>query len=282
MKISIKPDNFNTCVIINSTAYFLIAYYLVVFSFNLFSMLIAHLLGFDVELFYYGFTHSGKQWTFGDLILVFFVGNAFTILTAVLFEFLYRKQRRYIRNIKMLFLWIYLISITWFFGNIIVGAVFNFGIGTALRAYSIPFLLRVLLAMVAIFAMMYFGYRSRKHIRVSANLYYPKLSRRDTPVYYFNNIAMPMLIGLIIVVLLKIPHVARYNYADIYLLFSFVFFIAGLYYNRKRLETIVFKVHNTGITKYKRKECGIFYFPLIIMVIVLLIISVGLINCLAF
>ena len=72
MSKSLSPRKLNICIVINSLIYFLIAYYFVVFSFNLFSMILTKSLGFDVELFYYGFTHSGKEWTRVDIILVFY------------------------------------------------------------------------------------------------------------------------------------------------------------------------------------------------------------------
>lgn len=274
-------SNNNICIAINSTAYFLIAYYFVVFTFNLFSMLIASLLGFDVELFYYGYTWAGARWSTGDIILVFFVGNAYTLLTALIFEYLYRKQRRFIKNIKLLYLWIYLISIIWFFGNIIVGAFFNFGIGTALLAYGVPFILRLLLAGVAISALLFFGYRSQKHIKVSANLYYQKLSKRITKRFTFYQIVLPVIMGLVIVLLLKIPHLAMYNYVDILVLLSFLFFIAGLYiyliYSNK--ESISFKSHNS---QGNRSSCNLNFFTIIIAIIVILTVRIGLSYGLSF
>ena len=277
-----KISNFSACVVLNSTVYFLIAYYFVVFALNLFSMAIASILGFDVELFYYGFTLAGKQWTTGDMILVFFVGNALTLLTAVLFELLYRKRREFVQTIKIFYLWVYLISIMWFFGNIIVGAFFNFGIGAALRALHVSFSLRLILAMIAVFAMMFLGYRSQKHIRLSSNLYYQSLSKRFVKSYFLQQIVIPIAIGIIIIILLKIPHINEYNYVDIYLLFTFAFFLVGLFFQTERIESITFKNHNITSDNLKRKSCSINYLPLVIMIIFLAIIRFGLINGVAF
>lgn len=279
---SLKLKKFDYCVAINSTAYFLMAYYFVVFTFNLFSIGICAFLGFDVELFYNGFIHSGKQWTVGNMILVFFVGNAYTILTAVGFELLYRKQRKYVRGIKMLFLWIYLISIVWFFGNVIVGAFFNFGIGTALRAYHVPFFLRLVLALVSIFLLAFFGIRSRKHVRVSANLYYQKLSGKVTQSFFITQIALPIVIGLIIVILLKIPDVGMYNYYDIYVLLCFIFFLAGLFYKSKKHESIAFKAHDVDVTSKNRKNCNLSWIAIICAIAVLAIIRIGLASGITF
>lgn len=275
-------SNTNVCITINSTIYFLIAYYFVVFTFNLFSMLIAYYLGFDVELFYYGFTWSGNSWSTGDMILVFFVGNAYTLLTAFIFEYLYSRQRRFIRSIKMLYLWIYLISIIWFFGNIIAGAFFNFGIGTSLRAFHVPFMVRLMLSTAAILALLYFGYRAQKHVRVSANMYYQKLSSRKVAKFFMQQIVLPIVFGLVIVILLKIPYHAHYDFVDIYVLLSFVFFVAGLYFRYSKNESISFKAHTVAVSAGNKSTCSLYIFPAIIAIIVLLIIRVGLIQGLTY
>ena len=274
-----KSDiEFNRCIIFNSLAYFVIAYYLVVFSFNIVSMLIANKLGFDVELFYYGFTHSGKKWTTDNVIFVFFLGNAFTLLTAVIFQYLYSKQRRYTKGVKLLYMWIYLISLIWFCGNIIIGAIFNFGIGTAMRYFGIPFFLRALLAAVTIVTLVYFGYRAQKHVMVSANLYVPKLDSRNFTGFFMYQIVIPILLGLVIIVLMKLPEIARYRYADILLLLSFIFFIFGLFFKRKSLESIRFKSHHSTKKMLKTKNCKVAVIPIVLMFIVLAIVRIGLMN----
>ena len=273
-----KSKSFKYCITVNSLVYFLIAYYFVVFSYNLFSMVLAKALGFDVELFYYGFTHSGKAWTTSDTILVFFVGNALTLIVAILFERLYKKQRKYSKGIKMLFLWIYLISIIWFLGNIIVGAFFNFGIGAAVRAYRIPFFLRLLFAMISIYLLLFLGWKAQKHVRISANLYYPRLLRGDTLKFLFSQIALPSLLGIIIIMLLKIPHLAMYHFVDIYLLLTIVFFLGGLFYKYKSHGSMVFKAYDSDKLKLKRRKCKIAYLPLIIAIIVLAAVRFGLMN----
>jgi hypothetical protein len=282
MPEEIKSKSFNRCITINSLIYFLIAYYLVVFSFNIFSSLLTSWLGFDVELYYYGFTHSGKKWTTDNMLLVFFVGNALTLVTAFIFQVLYRRQRKYSKGYKLLFLWLYLISLIWFVGNIIVGAFFNFGIGTALRAFHVPFFLRLVLATVGVFILLFLGYKAQKHVMVAANLYYPKIYDRNILSYFLHQIVWPILLGLGIIVLLKIPHLPEYNYVDLYVLLSFVFFLGGLLFKYKSLETMRFKSHEKAKKQLQTKHCGIAYVPLVICILIIVAVRVGLMNGVAF
>ncbi|MCF6170699.1 MAG: hypothetical protein L3J66_06980 [Bacteroidales bacterium] len=282
MADSLNTKNFNTCIVVNSVAYLLIAYYLVVFSFNIFSMILAKSLGFDVELFYYGFTHTGKEWTRNETIMVFFVGNAFTLVVAMIFERLYSKQRKYSKGIKILYLWVYLIAIIWFLGNIIIGSFFNFGIGAAIRAYRIPFFLRLIFAMSSVAFLVVLGIKAQKHVRVSANLYFPKLLSSDTGSFFLHQILFPLIIGLLVIILLKLPELARYNFMDLYVLFTVVFFLAGLFFRFGSHESITFKSHDSTKDQVRVRNCRISYFPILIAVLVLALIRIGLMDGLAF
>ena len=73
MKKHSGDGGLHRCIVVNSTVYFVIAYYFVVFSYNLFSIMLGKALGFEGELYYYGFVSTGKVWTRSDIILVFFV-----------------------------------------------------------------------------------------------------------------------------------------------------------------------------------------------------------------
>lgn len=282
MSASLKPNKFNLCITINSLAYFLIAYYFVVLSFNIFSMFLAKLLGFNVELFYYGFTWSGQEWQTEDTILVFFVGNLLTLVIAILSERLYRNQRKYSKSIKIFYLWVYLISIMWFLGNVIVGAFFNFGIGAAIRAYSIPFFLRLVLAMAAIYALLYLGKKAQKHVQVMANLYFQKLLRRNIRIYFFHQIVLPIILGIVIIILMKIPYHGLYKYVDIYLLFTFVFFVTGLFFKHSYLDSIEFKSRDSDTSTQKAKRCKFYIVPIIVAIVILATVRIGLMEGIVF
>ena len=98
----------------------------------------------------------------------------------------------------------------------------------------------------------------------------------------FQQIVSPTVIGIIIIILLKIPYVDMYNYADIAILLTMVFFIIGLFYKQKDQVSISFKSHGVDDITNKSKNCSISYFPLIIMIIALALIRIGLMDGISF
>lgn len=274
----ILSKSINVSITINSLVYFLIAYFIVILTVNLFSILLAKSLGFDAELFYHGFALSGKNWSNDGIILVFFFGNAISAVLAVIFERLYKKNRKYLVGRKIFYLWGYIISITWFLGNIIVGAFFNFGIGTALRALQVPIFLRLLLALGAVFLLLYLGNKAQKHVRISANLYYQELSDQNIGTYYINQIFLPALIGIATIILFKVPFLGYYLYLDLYVLLAISLFIAGLFYRYALSGTIIFKTRNPVRVNLPGSKEKLYVVPIIILILVLMTLRIGLMR----
>ena len=278
-----QDNSFSRCIIINSTVYFVMAYFFVVFSFNLFSIWISTtLFGFDDELYFHGFAMKGATWTKDNMVIIFFFGNSITLLYGFIFDWLYRRQRKYKRGIKLFFMWSYIIAYSWFMGNFIVGAIFNFGIGTALLAFEIPFFLRLIFAFISIVLLIYIGYRAQKGIKVSANLYYKRLGKTAIVGFILNQIVYPAIIGTAILVIYKIPNINEYHYMDWLVLSSVVLYIIGLLLKHKHSGTITFKnksLKNNDEEEYvytKNKNCKIQWIAVIVFIIVIAAMRIGL------
>jgi hypothetical protein len=263
-------------IVINSLVYFLLAYHVVVFSSNLFLIFLAKLVGFDAELFYNGLRLFGKKWTNDNIILVFFFGNLFSLIMALFFQRLYRLERKYQKGIKLFYLWVYIISISWFLGNIIMGAVFLTGVGAALIAFKVPLFLRIALAFITMFLLLYLGKKAQKHVKVSANLYTTSLSIKNMGYFFKYQVLYPVFIGLIIIVLLKLPNLGEYHYVDLLMLLSIGFFVVGLFFRIQDNQSIVFKSHG------KNNELEIRYsiasIPMTILFLIIVILRIGLMN----
>ena len=265
-------------IVINSLIYFLLAYYIVVFSSNMFIIMLANLVGFSAELNYKGFTLLDNKWTSDNIIIIYFLGNMISLALAIFFQRLYHIERKYRKKIKLLYLWIYIISLSWFLGEIIIGSVFQTGIGASLIAFRVPFLFRLILAIIGVFILLYLGKKAQKHVRVSANLYYSSLLSQKTKLFFVNQILLPATLGFVIIVLLKLPNLGQYNYVDLYMLLSIGLFIMGLFYRVSDLSSINFKSHRLNQNNIEQLNLGISYFPIAILALIIIGTRIGLMN----
>jgi hypothetical protein len=259
------------------------AYFLVVFAYNLFAIWIATTwFSFSANLYFHGYELKGSWSSLDRMVIIFFFGHSIDLLLGFIFLWLYKRQRKYKRGIKLFFLWAYILAFSWFLGNFIVGAVFNFGIGTALRAFRIPFFLRFILAAISALALFYFGHSGQKGVKVSANLYYKRLAKTNINSFLMNQIVYPAIIGIAILVVYKIPNIDEYHYMDWLTISMLVFYVLGLFLWQKNRNSIIFK--NRGVKgsddedDYHKhnKTCKIQVYAVIAFFIVILGMRIGL------
>lgn len=257
-------------IMINSLIYFMLAYFSVVTFTNLFSMLLGVANGCDGTLYYYGFILNPVHgsWSKDLVFQVFMLGTSVSLATGILFERLYKQKRKHSSPQKMYFLWFFILSFTWFFGNVIVGGLANFGIGAAFRSFSIPLIIRIVFSVGAVVTLLLIGYYSRFHVLISANIYFTHIRISGFRRFLMFQILVPAIIGNILIFLSKIPHHAEFFYLDSLVVLSVFLFIAGLYLNPSSLQSINFKPHN--------KTTEILVVPLAIMFLVIIILRIGL------
>lgn len=256
-------------IVINSLIYFMLAYFSVVTFTNFFSMLLGVANGCDGTLYYYGFLLNPLHgsWSKDLVFQVFLLGTSVSLAFGILFERLYKQKRKHSYPQKMYFLWLFILSFTWFFGNVIVGGLANFGIGAAFRAFSFPLIIRIVFSVGGFVTLLLIGYYSRFHVLISANIYYSHIRISEFRKFLMFQILFPAIIGNLLIFLFKIPHHAEFFYLDSLVVLSVFVFVAGLYFNPSSLQSVNFKPH--------KKTTEILYVPLVIMFLVIIILRIG-------
>ncbi|MCF8236370.1 MAG: hypothetical protein K9G67_15460 [Bacteroidales bacterium] len=237
-------QNANLIIFVNSLIYFLLAYFFVILLNNLFSILLALPMGFDATLYFYGFDltlKEGTVWTKENIFVIYLLGPSITLFSGIIFEFWYKKRRRHLSKRKLFLLWVYVISYTWFFGNLIVGSLFYFGIGVALGEMQASLFLKLLLALLSFIFLLYLGFRSQKNVVISANCYYHKISGLKIGGFFSRQIILPALAGMLFVALYRTPYLGAWGYYDSFVLFLVVLFAIGLLFRFGRLKSLMFK-----------------------------------------
>lgn len=250
-------------ILINSTVMFLLAWFVVIVSSNLFSILLIKSLGFQSVLYHYGFFYSNDTWSRDDIVIVYVLGYMWNIALAVIAERWYKTRRKYASPWNLLLLWIYILSVTWLLGSLMAGTYFNFGLGAGLRALGIPLIIRVVLGILGVALLVFLGLRSRNHLIISAGSYLPSIEKSGLTRFMLAQAFLPALLGLIIVFLYKIPHQGAFQYLDFLIFLTiFLFFTGALFQNNKFSRL-----------RFRRKKANIRlrYLPLILCLLILVL-----------
>lgn len=228
---------------INSLIYFMLAYYVVILLTNGFSIFLAKTIGLDSDLYHYGFfmDSSTHQWSSEDIILVYLLGNGISLLLGWIFGRLNMKLALSNGLSKLFCLWGFILAFTWFFGNIIVGAFVNFGIGAAMRAMSLPLFVMIILAIASVVLLTFTGKYVARFTFLVLSSFFPKLKGYERIKGFYAIILIPLIIGNIIVFILKIPHQTAFHYQETLILISSFIIATGAAFEFKKRRKYVLK-----------------------------------------
>ncbi len=255
--------NANTIIVLNSLIYFLLAYFFVIFIYNFFSLILAEIVGVDATMYYFGVLHDEPDMSKRKTFVIFFIGPWISFFMGFLFKYLYEKKRKHLSNFKLFLLWTYIISYTVFFGGLIIGSFYNFGIGSSFIVLNIPITVKFIFALIGIASLLVLGYYSQKNVVISAISYFSKISGHKIVKFFGLQMLLPTIFGLIIVMLLKVPHLTFFRYLDLLTLFMIFVFIFGLFLFYGKLKSLAFK--------HKSDSFRFAYGPLILLVIIIIL-----------
>lgn len=230
-------------IVFNSFVYYMLAILTVIVSSNAFSLLLGKYNNFSGKLFYYGFLIQPKDghWSHDDISLIFMFGLIFTLFFAILFERLYKWRRGRKGNIKLYFLWCYILAITWFLGNIIVGAFSNFSIGSVLDIMRIPMAVRIMLAIAVMVLLFFLGRLSRKHVLLTGNMYFKHLHSDKNFFLVKAQLLFPAILGILVYFIYRTPHQADYQFRDSLVHLTVFIFVLGVFWGILQPSSIGFK-----------------------------------------
>jgi hypothetical protein len=261
----------NTVIIINSTAYFMLAYIFNITLINFISMLMAKwVYGLSGTLYHYGFDldRSDFAWSLDSVVLIFFIGVVVALLFGVLFQIMYQKVRKGSGHFKLFFLWSYLIAYTIFFGDIVFGAFINYMPGAFFNYMNVPMVFRVIIGITGLIMLFVIGQFSARNVLISLNIYLRKASISQIEPLFYAQLIIPFVIGNIIVFILKMPNHAKFEYIDTLVMLSMVIIVISVFFRIEKLQSMQFTRHRDS---FKLKPI-----PVIAAIIAILLFRFGL------
>jgi hypothetical protein len=209
-------------IIVNSTVLYVLAYLIIYYQSQLFSIFTAKF--FDIPAVLYPYRIFWPLYTYSTLytrlalIIIFGAGPLFSLITGFIFFRIYLWLRRYHLNLKLLMLWLTFHSFNMFFGAYVVGVITRTGfvytsewlfLSNVFDVEEIVFFISSIIILVIV------GYFSTRHIILAANsnaIIEPQLR-----IFYILSIAiLPFIFGIIALAASNFP------YYPVELIFLFV------------------------------------------------------------
>ncbi len=214
-------------IMANSTACFILSWFVVVYSNNLFTVWLIRFQGFQASFEYYGIVVRNWNWFMEDKVIIYVFTAVFPLVLGFIFNALYRLKAKFFRQIRLFYLWGYIMSMVWFFGNFIAGGFFNFSYAPIIRI--IHPMAGPAIGVLAIVGLIVLGSLSQYKVILSSAKYYKYLDNALYPLFLNYQILFPALLGMLFIFLFKMPQHDYYHYIDFVVLGTILLFLAGLY-----------------------------------------------------
>jgi len=194
-------------IIINSTAFNLLAYLAVYLLFQFTTIIASNIFDIPNTLYYnrIGFNVSPEAWTFDAVKVIYSSGNIIMFLVSISFLVIVIKALEYNGLLRLFFIWGFIHSISILFGSFIIGA-FNFeGFGIVLSYLYLSDTAKMLLLFSGLIILLGIGMAMVKVFIFSANSYFNFLSPRMRPAFRRDQFILPFVISTLVLLVIKYP-----------------------------------------------------------------------------
>lgn len=185
----------------NSTAAFILAY-LLVFYINYFATLFAAgSFGFDLSFDYNQIIYHIEpfEWTHDSVKLIYSAGPILVFITGLIsligFFGLTEEQTR----IKILFIWITLLSFNQTFGSLMIGNLFKQGVGHVFNWMYFSDTAKMVVALIGFFGLVTTSFLMVRPVSISGNSYFNKIGEKNFPFFITAQIIVPFIIGYLLI-----------------------------------------------------------------------------------
>lgn len=223
----LSPEHF-WMITTNSTAAFVMAY-LIVFYVNFFAnVFTSGMFGFDISFDYNQIIYHIEpfEWTHDSVKLIYSAGPLLVFFTGLIsligFFGLTEEQSR----LKILFVWIALLSFNQTFGSLMIGNLFKQGVGHVFNWMYFSDTQKMLVALLGFFGLLTTAFAMSKPIAISANSYFNKLGERNFPFFITAQIIIPFVVGYLLIIAYfsqRLQFQEKFSWISLFVLLLIVF-----------------------------------------------------------
>ena len=232
------PGNFLT-IILNSTSYFIISFLFLYLVAQFSTAIAAQQFDYTSILYYFKliFTIDTYDWNSDAVKLLFSLGPIVSILFGVIFLVIYINLYAHTGRFRMFFLWTFMHGVVWFFGAILAGTLLDKGFGyVVMYAYFLD-TGKLILSLLSLTLILLIATFSTKWFLFSANSYFNQLTEHSRTFFTFSQIVIPVVIGTIVLIGIKMPMITFY---ELFVLLCNLFFIIPILLKYNTYPTFFF------------------------------------------
>jgi hypothetical protein len=197
----------------NSTVLFLLSYFFLFLFSQAITVMAAQFFDYPTIVYYYEiyFNIGQESWYHDSVKTIFSSGPIVVFVIGITFLIIYSKIRETAGAFKLFFLWGFLHAVNMLFGALLIGTLFETGVGHVISWMYIMDTGKVLYSIISIFLLVIAGIIATKQFLVSGNTYYNEMNHFNRKSFILAQVLMPYLIGNALLLLIRQPRFVFYD-----------------------------------------------------------------------
>jgi len=200
-------------VSLNSTALYLLSYLGLFLLSQAVTVIAAGFFNYPTIVHYYEiyFDISPEAWYHDSVRTIFSAGPLINFIVGITFLIIYSNIKELTGPFKLFFLWGFLHAANMLFGAMLVGTLFETGVGNVISWMYIMDTGKVLYSIISIFLLVIAGLLATRHFLISGNTYYNEINRANRTSFIIAQVLMPYISGNVFLILLRQPRFIFYD-----------------------------------------------------------------------
>ncbi len=200
-------------IALNSTALFLAAYLFLFLVSQAVTVLTASFFDYPTIVYYYEiyFNISPEAWYHDSVKTIFSSGPLVNMAIGISFLIIYHNIRELPGMFKLFFLWGFLHAVNMLFGAMLVGTLFETGVGHVISWMYVMDTGKLMYSIVSIFVLVMAGLMTTRSFLISANSYFNEINENNRSFFMVPQVFIPYLAGNLILIALRQPKFVYYD-----------------------------------------------------------------------
>ena len=246
----------------NSTVLFLLSYFSLFLVSQVSTVIAARFFDYPTIVYYYEiyFNIGQESWFHDSVKTIFSSGPVVNFVIGITFLILYSNIKELPGAFKLYFLWGFLHAVNMLFGALLVGTLFDTGVGHVISWMYIMDTGKVLYSIISIFLLVIAGLITTKQFLISGNTYYNEINTNNRTSFMLSQVLMPFLAGNALLFLLRQP---RFVFYDTFIGLALIMCILPI--------MATYSSYNELYFEEEEKKPGIAWIPLAVLGVLVLI-----------
>jgi hypothetical protein len=182
------------------------------------------LFNYPSTLYYWSvyFNITVDDWSPDSIKIIYLAGPLMAGIVGIVSMIIYSNLKEFTFHFKLFFLWSAIHALSMLFGALLIGTLFDTGIGHAIGWMYVTDTGKLLYSMFSLFVLVTSGFMLTRPVLFSANVFFSDITEHNRAFFLNAQLTLPYLLGVGLLILVRQP---RFMFYETFITFTTVLIV---------------------------------------------------------